>query len=92
MVLCLDTGEKPFTCAHCGVKFRQKDGLKRHIAAKHVSDVNTQKKMYKCNLCKKKAFSSKYTLNTHQTHHCECRQERDDYPASGGNESDAGKA
>lgn len=90
-VFIADTGEKPFACDYCGVKFRQKDGLKRHIVAKHPS--TGKKKNYKCSLCNKKSFSSKYTLNAHQAKYCEGREERgDDDPASGGNESDAGRA
>lgn len=90
-VFIVDTGEKPFACEYCGVKFRQKDGLKRHIVAKHPS--TEKKKNYKCTLCNKKSFSSKYTLNTHQAKYCQSREERgDEDPASGGNESDAGKA
>lgn len=65
--------------------------MKRHIVAKHPS--TEKKKNYKCDLCNKKSFSSKYTLSTHQAKYCENREERgDEDPPSGGNESDAGKA
>lgn len=60
-----DTGEKPFECSHCGVKFRQKDGLKRHVAAKHAP---TRAKYHICDVCGK-VLLSKYSLNMHLSRH-----------------------
>lgn len=61
----IDTGEKPFTCEYCGVKFRQKDGLKRHVAAKHTTQ---RTKQHMCDLCGK-ILLSKYSLNVHRNKH-----------------------
>lgn len=60
-----DTGEKPFPCNYCGIKFRQKDGLKRHIAAKHAPD---RSKHHVCDICGK-VLLSKYSLNMHLNRH-----------------------
>lgn len=67
LYISIDTGEKPFPCDHCGIKFRQKDGLKRHIMAKHT-DQKPVNQIYVCEICQK-ILLSKYSLRVHRNRH-----------------------
>lgn len=60
-----DTGEKPYQCEQCLMKFRQKDGLKRHENAKHT---NKPSNPYPCDVCGK-VLQSKYSLKFHLRKH-----------------------
>lgn len=65
-----DTGEKPYECTQCGMKFRQKDGLKRHENAKHTNKPTTP---YPCDVCGK-ILQSKYSLKFHMEKHTAKRE------------------
>ena len=56
------TGERPFTCSLCDMKFSRGDQLKTHL------QVHTGEKPFTCSLCGKK-FSRRSTLKTHKRVH-----------------------
>eukprot|EP01083_Nonionella_stella_P164450 544308_1 len=55
------TGEKPFWCPICKMRFGRKDYLIKHIR------VHTGERPYQCGICFK-AFKQKSTLTTHSRH------------------------
>ncbi|KAJ0033635.1 hypothetical protein NQD34_000742 [Periophthalmus magnuspinnatus] len=59
----IHTGEKPFSCSHCEMKFRQQYSLMRHIFSKH-----SEYKPHSCPVCLK-GFVEKGSLVLHMRKH-----------------------
>ena len=62
----IHTGEKPFPCSYCDLKFRQKETIKLHL--KNVHEQNYREKSFKCETCGK-TFHCSDTLTQHQLLH-----------------------
>ncbi|MCP9263776.1 hypothetical protein DINM_007154 [Dirofilaria immitis] len=58
----IHTGEKPFKCGACALKFNQFSNLKRHQRQMHTT------KPFKCNICRKE-FSNPGNLKKHHRTH-----------------------
>jgi KRAB domain-containing zinc finger protein len=56
--MCIYTGEKPYECSECKVRFRHLVNLKTHVRT------HTKEKSYACDICQK-AFSA-LTLNVRE--------------------------
>ena len=61
------TGEKKFTCHHCGKQYAQDSGLQRHVTVIHEGI-----RRYKCPICSK-VFDSNGELKSHQDSHSDPR-------------------
>jgi hypothetical protein len=65
-----------FICAHCHVRFRNKNSLRHHIRKNHMSskpDKSNDKKLYECNICYQK-FSQLYVLDKHMEKHSKVKE------------------
>jgi len=61
------TGETPYECVECGLKFSRSETLRSHIVFRHVDDP-TSKSLFSCEVCQK-VFRDKRKLMLHMRVH-----------------------
>jgi len=64
------TGERPYSCEYCEMKFVRSDSCKQHMKNMHTGDTHTGKKLFSCQFCDKR-FTMSNSRDRHQLTHKE---------------------